>query len=145
VPPALEAAGVRFHFRRVSLQPGKPVSFGTHSRGVVLALPGNPVSAFVTFRLFAALTLAGLEGETDARPRFTRAAARFEWHRRNPKWAVLPGKLAAGGAEVERVPYAGSGDLLAYARADCQIVLPLGLDVVTSGSLVPVWVSDTRI
>jgi molybdopterin biosynthesis enzyme len=57
--------------------------------------------------------------------------------RRNPKCLVLPGRRDEDG--VERVPYAGSGDLLAYARADCQIVLNRGIDHVEPGDMVPVW------
>jgi molybdopterin molybdotransferase len=137
VAAALAAAGVRFHFQRVALQPGKPTGFGTHAGGVVLALPGNPVSAFVTFRLFAALALARQEGETAARPRWTRAAAGFAWTRRNPKWLVLPGHRRQGA--VDRVPYTGSGDLLAYAAADCHIVLPPDVAAVGPGDPVAVW------
>jgi molybdopterin biosynthesis enzyme len=48
--------------------------------------------------------------------------ARFAWQRKHGKWLVLPGWMQDGG--VERIPYAGSGDLLAYARANAQILLP---------------------
>ncbi len=53
VKPALEALGVREVFWRVALQPGKPTWFGTRGRQLVFGLPGNPVSAVVTFTLFA--------------------------------------------------------------------------------------------
>lgn len=139
VSQTLERAGVRIHFDRVSLQPGKPTSFGTHGRGCVLALPGNPVSAFTTFRLFGSRVLACLEGEIGAWPGWTRGRARFEWRRRNSKWVVLPGRSREEGAAVELVPYAGSGDLLAYAGADCQIVLPPEVDRVASDDEVIVW------
>ena len=139
VGDVLAAAGVTLHFRRVSLQPGKPVTFGTHARGAVLALPGNPVSALTTFRLFGASVLARLQGARDTRPRWPRCRARFSWERRNPKCLVLPGRLADAGASVERVAYRGSGDLLAYADADCQIVLPEAITHLQPGDWVPVW------
>ena len=139
VGQALDAAGVRVHFRRVALQPGKPVLFGTHSGGVVLALPGNPVSAYTTFRLFAQPVLRRLQGAQQVRPTWLRASARFEWQRRAPKCILLPGRLQAAGAAVERVPYSGSGDLMAYARADCQIVLPTEVERVQAGQPVRVW------
>jgi molybdopterin molybdotransferase len=118
----LEAAGVEFRFRRLELQPGKPTALGVHPRGLVLALPGNPVSALVTFRLIAAPVLACLEGASACRPRTIPVTARFAWQRKHGKWLVLPGWMQDGG--VERIPYAGSGDLLAYARANAQILLP---------------------
>lgn len=137
VAAALELAGVRFAFRHVALQPGKPAAFGVHACGAVLALPGNPVSALTTFRLFARPALRLLAGETDVWPRFTPQAAGFAWERRHAKWLLLPGRRAAG--RVERVEYTGSGDLTAYAHADCQIVLPPGRTQVVPGDAVDTW------
>ena len=62
VKPALLALGVREHFWRVALQPGKPTWFGSRADTLVFGLPGNPVSAFVTFSLFVAPALAALQG-----------------------------------------------------------------------------------
>ena len=63
VKPALAALGVTEVFWGVSLQPGKPTWFGTAPGGkLVFGLPGNPVSAFVTFSLFARPALAALQG-----------------------------------------------------------------------------------
>ncbi len=138
VGETLEAAGVTIHFRRVALQPGKPVLFGTHAGGVVLALPGNPVSAFTTFRLFGNAVLLRQHGASSSRPCWSQREARFDWERRAPgKCIILPGVQTQSG--VKRVPYAGSGDLLAYARADCQVVLPATLERVRPGDPVPVW------
>ena len=59
VKPALEAAGVETGFWRVRMKPGKPFMFGTGSGGgkLVFGLPGNPVSAFVTFEVLVAPAL----------------------------------------------------------------------------------------
>jgi molybdopterin molybdotransferase len=62
VKPALLALGVHEHFWRVALQPGKPTWFGSRAGKLVFGLPGNPVSAFVTFSLFVAPALAALQG-----------------------------------------------------------------------------------
>jgi molybdopterin molybdotransferase len=137
VGECLVALGVRFEFRRVALQPGKPTGFATHAGGAVLALPGNPVSALTTFRLFGTCALRRLEGEARTRPDWERLPARFAWQRRHAKLLVLPGRRTPGG--VDRVPYAGSGDLLAYARADCQIVLGPDVERVEPGDAVSVW------
>src|SRR4029077_19445185 len=58
VKPALESLGVLERFWRVALQPGKPTWFGTRDRTLVFGLPGNPVSAVVTFTLFVRPALA---------------------------------------------------------------------------------------
>jgi molybdopterin molybdotransferase len=62
VKPALAGLGVREIFWRVALQPGRPTWFGAHEQTLVFGLPGNPVSAYVTFALFVAPALAGLQG-----------------------------------------------------------------------------------
>jgi molybdopterin molybdotransferase len=65
VKPALAELGVREIFWGVALQPGRPTWFGAHDRQLVFGLPGNPVSAYVTFALFVGPALAALQG---ARP-----------------------------------------------------------------------------
>jgi molybdopterin molybdotransferase len=62
VKPALAKLGVEERWWGVALQPGKPTWFGTLGDRLVFGLPGNPVSAAVTFSLFAAPALAALQG-----------------------------------------------------------------------------------
>jgi len=62
VKPALQALAVREVFWRVALRPGRPTWFGTRGETLVFGLPGNPVSAMVTFLLFARPALAALQG-----------------------------------------------------------------------------------
>ena len=62
VKPALERLGVEERFWRVALRPGKPTWFGTRDGTLVFGLPGNPVSALVTFHLFARPALLALQG-----------------------------------------------------------------------------------
>jgi molybdopterin molybdotransferase len=64
VKPALAALGVEEVFWRVALQPGKPTWFGRRGAVLVFGLPGNPVSAVVTFSLFVRPALAKLQGRT---------------------------------------------------------------------------------
>jgi molybdopterin molybdotransferase len=52
-------------FWGVALQPGKPTWFGTAGDRLVFGLPGNPVSAAVTFSLFVAPAIAALQGVTE--------------------------------------------------------------------------------
>ena len=77
VKPALETNGVEERFWRVALRPGKPTWFGTNADTLVFGLPGNPVSAMVTFLLFVRPALAHLQGAdpTAKRIRATLSAA----------------------------------------------------------------------
>lgn len=67
VKPALAALGVEEVFWRVALQPGKPTWFGRRDSTLVFGLPGNPVSAVVTFALFVAPALAALQNRAGDR------------------------------------------------------------------------------
>lgn len=65
VKEVLEALGVKTEFWRVKIKPGKPFVFGRHPDGtLVFGLPGNPVSAFVTFHVFVAPVIRRLLGDS---------------------------------------------------------------------------------
>jgi molybdopterin molybdotransferase len=71
---ALERLGGELIFHTVAIRPGKPVLFGTASRGrLVFGLPGNPAAAMLGFELFVRLALRILSG--DPQPRRPRARA----------------------------------------------------------------------
>jgi molybdopterin molybdotransferase len=74
VKAALAELGVQERFWRVALRPGKPTWFGTRGETLVFGLPGNPVSALVTFVLFARPALAALQGAPPARRRLAALA-----------------------------------------------------------------------
>ena len=75
VKPALEELGVAPEFWGVALRPGKPTWFGYRDRTLVFGLPGNPVSAMVTFHLLAQPALAALAARE---PSATRLTATFD-------------------------------------------------------------------
>jgi molybdopterin molybdotransferase len=62
VKEALTRAGADLHLWRVSMRPGKPITFGSLRGRPVFGLPGNPVSAMVTFELFVRPALLTMEG-----------------------------------------------------------------------------------
>jgi molybdopterin molybdotransferase len=62
VKTALTRAGAELHLWQVSMRPGKPITFGSLGRHAVFGLPGNPVSAMVTFELFVRPALRRLSG-----------------------------------------------------------------------------------
>jgi molybdopterin molybdotransferase len=76
VKGALAELGVREIFWGVSLRPGKPTWFGAREATLAFGLPGNPVSAMVTFQLFARPALAALQGADPATTRTTAVLGR---------------------------------------------------------------------
>ena len=122
VQPALKAAGGSIDFWRIALRPGKPMMAGRLGETVVLSLPGNPVSAFVTATLFVRPLIAHMAG----------AAAPFP----TPIPAILGEDLPANGPRIDylraamidgRVHAAAIQDssmLLTLARSTCLVIRP---------------------
>ena len=78
VRPALERLGAELVFWRVALRPGAPAYFGVGPRDgapLCFGLPGNPVSAIVTFLLFVRPAIRAMLGTPDERPRTTAVLA----------------------------------------------------------------------
>jgi len=65
VKAAFEQAGGTLAFWRVAIKPGKPFAFGQFQGKCLFGLPGNPVSAFVTFLLLVRPALLRVQGATD--------------------------------------------------------------------------------
>ncbi len=76
VKTALEGLGAQLHLWRVSMRPGKPITFGTFQGRPVFGLPGNPVAAMVTFELFVRPALRKMMGHSVLdRPRIVARAS----------------------------------------------------------------------
>lgn len=69
VKGALEDWGASLDFWRVAIRPGKPLLVASRGTQIVLSLPGNPASAFVTAYLFLLPLLRAMQGACDAAPR----------------------------------------------------------------------------
>ena len=65
VKPALRALGAEIDLWRVAIKPGKPFLFGRASDCLIFGLPGNPVSAFVTFLRFVRPALLKMSGASE--------------------------------------------------------------------------------
>jgi len=123
-----DAAGGGVDFRKLAMQPGKPQGFGSigPEHTPLLALPGNPVSSYVSFELFvrpAILTLMGLE---DVHRPSVRATLDTDAALSSPpgKRQFLRGTYDAEAGTVTPVGGPGSHLIAALAQADALIVLP---------------------
>lgn len=122
VRPALEAAGATIDFWRIAVRPGKPMMAGRLGDAVVVGLPGNPVSAFVTALLFVRPLVAHLCGAADPLPR-TRTLLLGEGLPANGDRAdYLRAELRDGRAFASTIQ--DSSMLRTLVRADCLIVRP---------------------
>lgn len=83
--------GDLMRFDRVRMQPGKPQGFGRTSAGTLLfGLPGNPVSAAVSFELFVRPALRALEGDADLGRATVRVALAEGWRARAERTQYVP-------------------------------------------------------
>lgn len=122
VKPVLREFGAEFQFERVRIQPGQPTAFGTVGPTPVFGLPGNPGSTLVTFQLFAQPALQLLAGQTD--PVLPLLSAQFEapFRHKGGLTRFLPARLSADGQHLRHIPWQGSSDVPALAKANAFLV-----------------------
>jgi molybdopterin molybdotransferase len=140
VEQALKDLGAQFFFTGALIQPGKPVVFGEAGPVPFFGLPGNPVSVMVTFELFARQMVEALSGAEPSRLKSAGARLRSDLKTKTGLTRFLPAMLEGGlyGPEVEVVPWQGSGDMLAAARANCYLVVPPDREKLSKGEMVTV-------
>lgn len=122
VKPALEAAGAAMDFWRIAVKPGKPLMAGTLGDAIVIGLPGNPASAFVTAKLFLEPLVAHLSGSQDPAPRFQPARLAAALPPIGLRTEYLRGRWRNG--LVEPVLQQSSAALGALAEAELLIYRP---------------------
>ena len=137
VRSALAAQGVHERFWGIALRPGKPTWFGVRDGTLVFGLPGNPVSAMVTFILLVGPALRALGGTP---PRASRRTATLVGD-----YDKCPGRAHAvrcrlrsssGGWEAESTGQQGSHILTSMLGADALAIIPSASGPVRSGEKV---------
>ncbi|MBO9622879.1 MAG: molybdopterin molybdotransferase MoeA [Sphingomonas sp.] len=136
VRPALEAAGASIDFWRIALRPGKPMMAGRLGGAVVLGLPGNPVSAFVTTLLFVRPLVARLAGATDPLPRTRSAVLGEPLPGNGPRTDYMRAELRDG--QVFAAALQDSAMLATLARATCLVVRTPGAPAARTGDSVEI-------
>jgi molybdopterin molybdotransferase len=130
---AVEAEGT-LGFWRVNMRPGKPVAFGRIESVPFVGLPGNPVSAMVTFELFVRPMLLKMGGRPDGER--TRVRARLgapltSDGRESYLRAVV--RREDDGYHATLTGDQGSGLLTSMVQANALLVVPAGVTAVAAG------------
>ena len=138
VKPALASLGVEEIFWRVALQPGKPTWFGRRDDALVFGLPGNPVSAVVTFSLFVAPALAKLQGKSAENPLFDEAALATAVPRNRDREQAIRVRLERQNGRLTAIPNGpqGSHIVTSLLGADALAVIPAGAGTLEAGTVV---------
>ena len=142
--PVKQTLGATMEFTSVRMQPGKPQGFGVTDDGMLLfGLPGNPVSAAVSFETFVRPALLALQGRTSLHRPLIRLAAKVGWRTPPGRRQYLPAvidRTDPGSWTVAPATAGGSGSHLAggLARAEAYAIVGAEVEAVAPGDLVDV-------
>jgi molybdopterin molybdotransferase len=128
VKPAVERLG-SLDLWKIAIRPGKPLAFGHIGDTPFLGTPGNPVSMFVTFVLFARPFILRLQGRDDVAPAVIPALTDFDWPRPDKRREFVRARLeraADGTLRVQVHPSRSSAVLSSVAWANGLAVVPEG-------------------
>jgi molybdopterin molybdotransferase len=145
VRPALAELGAEEVFWGVALRPGKPTWFGTRGESLVFGLPGNPVSAMVTFQLFVRPAIRAMLGASDLVQEAT--AILDEDYPKQPGRAHLVRcrlELRDDGWHARPTGAQGSHVLTSMLGADALAVIPTAAETVRSGERVAIEMLPRR-
>ncbi|MDY0136838.1 MAG: molybdopterin molybdotransferase MoeA [Thiomicrospira sp.] len=123
--PAVEKLG-KLDMWQVKMKPGKPLAFGEVLGKAFLGLPGNPVSAFTTFNLFARPFLLTLQGVSDTAAQSVWVQADFDWLKPGFRREFVRARLhnEAHKTLAQIYPHQGSGVLTSTVWAAGLVVIP---------------------
>ena len=139
VPEVLEKLGVQKLFHKIAIKPGKPIWCGKMSQGpMVFALPGNPFSSFVTFKLFIDIFLRkslGFETNTIFQSTF-----KGKKEKKTAFDEFFPVKFCDNGNKIEATRLNGSGDIRLGIDADALAIHPAEVDLISEGQLIRYYI-----
>jgi molybdopterin molybdotransferase len=139
VRPALDELGARERFWGLALRPGHPTWFGTAGDTLVFGLPGNPVSAMVTFTLLVVPALRALTGSS-ARASSAQAVMDAPYEKTAGRMHAVRVRLrdAGDGWHAEPMPAQGSHVLTSMLGADALAIVAAEDELVPAGTRVPI-------
>ena len=133
VKAVLEAEG-NVGFWRVRMRPGKPLAFGTFKGIPYLGLPGNPVSAMVSFERFARPAILKMSGRTDLDRPSVSVIMREEIHS-DGRESYIRAVVSREGEEYTAVTTGGQGShmMTSLVKANALVIVPEGVKHVAPG------------
>ena len=128
VKAAVEAEG-SLDAWKIAIKPGKPLAFGQIGGTPFIGLPGNPVSAYITFLMFAGPFIKRRQGLGHVLPQPLLAIADFDWPKPDKRQEYLRariGQTAEGQPSATLYPQQGSGVLTSCSWANALIKVKPG-------------------
>lgn len=129
---ALADLGAEIFFDKVRLKPGKPAVFARLGKTLIFGLPGNPVSAAVTFHLFARKAMLQMQGAAKTGLSTGFAVVASDAKAARERATYVPSRLETnklGQLVAFPLKWQGSSDFIGFARADSMIFVPKGAHI----------------
>lgn len=118
---ALEEIG-QLDMWRINIKPGKPLAFGKVGNTPFLGMPGNPVSVFATFCIFARPFILQKQGASETKANSFMVPAAFEWEKAGKRHEYVRAKTEDGAIKI--FPHQGSGVLTSTSWANGLAIIP---------------------
>ncbi len=141
VRQVIESKG-KMDFWRVNMRPGKPLAFGQYDGIPFIGLPGNPVSAYVGFKVFVEAVLRRLRGLPDegTQTMRVRCAEQIDSDGRESYLrAYVQADAENGGWLAHLAGHQGSGNLYSLVQANALLIIPAGVKCVPAGQELEAW------
>ena len=139
VKAALQQLGT-ITFRKVAMQPGMPQGFGTIGQVPIFTLPGNPVSAYVSFQVFARPALGALQACDDLGLPAVRAELAGPLRSPPGRRSFLRGVLDSSRGRVTPLTGQGSHQVATLGQANALVVVPERVERMAEGDTAEVLV-----
>ncbi|MGE4594713.1 MAG: gephyrin-like molybdotransferase Glp [Gammaproteobacteria bacterium] len=125
VKGAVESLG-ELSLWKIRMKPGKPLAFGKVGNTAFIGLPGNPVSSFVTFAIFALPFIKKMQGNSKYQANAIKVQANFDCKRAKPRREYARARLdySTGRAQANLFPKQGSDVMSSIVWADGIIEIP---------------------
>ena len=123
---ALEELG-QLELWRINIKPGKPLAFGKIGDTPFLGMPGNPVSVFATFCIFARPYILKKQGANEIKANSFRVPADFTWAKAGTRHEYLRARMENG--VIQLFNHQGSGVLSSTSWANGFAIIPVGATV----------------
>lgn len=140
IKPTLLAMGAEIIFSGIAIKPGKPVSFGKIRGASWLGLPGNPLSAFITWQLFGEALIRRMAGHSGAAPRKRYVVTAHDISRKAGRCELRPASLVGSDPQGRDVvgfePDTHSSRVRGLSMASGLIVIPADAAWLPAGALV---------
>jgi len=138
VHEAFANLGIEPAFWKVRIKPGKPLVFAQYEGKPVIGLPGNPISAMVTFEVLVAPCLRTMMGDPQPHPQPVTARLRNPYPRRPGRVELARAVAAREGDEliVTLHERQGSGSLNSFVGVNALVILPADRADLSAGDLV---------